>query len=290
MAQGLHAHKIKRCDNNAFGTQSVDNVTIFGGDYHALLEDSDRPSADFAGVDAEGDGVMNGLGSAVGHANDPSSKGTANDEGSNNNENSAKRATFADEIETIDKSRARLSKRGQLRADRVRRLQHVAGFLSDDALVYSVMTNGIKNNPISKRDIEICKDMLGRSKYLAKGKSTMKAPETADVQAQTAELPLTILTHYSSAELAADVLHRNDAPFLTSISNHIHHGTFNAVDNLKVDALEVGLKNAIRSYAVRGFSISVIFVDIQFKALKDRNVLGVTVSVVSRGEHMKQIE
>ena len=36
-AQGLHAHEMKRRDNNIFGTQSVDNVTIFGGDCHVLL-------------------------------------------------------------------------------------------------------------------------------------------------------------------------------------------------------------------------------------------------------------
>jgi len=46
----------------------------------------------------------------------------------------------------------------------------------------------------------------------------------------------------------------------------------------------------ICSYAIRGFSIGIIFLDIQFKSLKDRNVLGVTVCIVSQGEHVKQIE
>ena len=61
-----------------------------------------------------------------------------------------------------------------------------------------MIANGIKNNPISKRDIEICKDMLDRSKYFAKVKTMMRAPETVDVNTQTVELPLTILTYYGN--------------------------------------------------------------------------------------------
>ena len=91
-------------------------------------------------------------------------------------------------------------------------------------------------------------------------------------------------------ELAVDVLHVNDAPFLASMSNHLHYGTSNAVDNMKAATLEIGLKNIIRSYAIRGFSIGIIFIDVQFKALKDRNGLGVAIGIVSRGEHVKQIE
>ena len=91
-------------------------------------------------------------------------------------------------------------------------------------------------------------------------------------------------------QLAADVLHANGAPFLTSNSNNLHCGTSNAIDNLQAPTLEDGLKNIIRNYAVRGFSIGIIFLDIQFKSLKDRNALGVTICIVSRGEHAKLIE
>ena len=65
-------------------------------------------------------------------------------------------------------------KRDQLWADKVRRLQHVSGFPSDKTLVYSVMTNDIRNNPISRRDIQICDEMLGKSVHAAKGKRTMR--------------------------------------------------------------------------------------------------------------------
>ena len=132
--------------------------------------------------------------------------------------------------------------------------------------------------------------MLGKSKCVAQGKTTMRISEPIDANSQTVELPPTILTDYGSVQLVADVLHVNDVPFLTSISNHLHYGTSKAVDNLKAPTLEDGLKNVIRSYAIRGFSIGMMFLDIQFKSLKDRNVLGVNVCIVSRGKHVKQIE
>ena len=176
----------------------------------------------------------------------------------------SKMVHFADAIDTVKKSRARFSRRDQLRADRVRRLQHVAGFPSDETLTHSVVTNGIENNPISKRDVQICQEMLGRSKCISQGKTTMKRSDAIDVNKQTVELPNTILTYYGNVQLAADVLHVNDVPFLTSISNHFHHGTCKAVDNMQASSLEEGLKNVIRSYAIRGFSIGIIFLDVQF--------------------------
>ena len=117
-----------------------------------------------------------------------------------------KRVRFADAIDTIAKSRDRFSKRDQLAADRVRRLHHVSGFPSDDALVYSVLTNGIKNNLISKRDMIICKDMLGKSRHVAQGKTTMKSSTPLDANTQRVELPPIILTCYGNVQVAADAL------------------------------------------------------------------------------------
>ena len=55
---------------------------------------------------------------------------------------------------------------------------------------------------------------------------------------QMIELPPTIKNHYGKVQIAADVLHANDAPFLKSTSNHIHYRTCHTIDNLKADTLE----------------------------------------------------
>ena len=98
----------------------------------------------------------------------------------------------------------------------------------------------------------------------------MKSSQPIDGNSQLVEVPPTIKTHYGNVQLAADVAHVNEVPFLTSLSNHMHYGSANAVHNMKADALEDGLKNLVRCYAIRCFTVVVILVDMQFKSLKDR--------------------
>ena len=74
-------------------------------------------------------------------------------------------------------------------------------------------------------------------------------------------------------ELAADVMHANDIPFLKTTYENIHCEKIVAMENLKCQSLEFELKSVIRSYAIRGFCIKLVVVDIQFKTLKDRNLL-----------------
>ena len=83
---------------------------------------------------------------------------------------------------------------------------------------------------------------------------------------------------------------RNKIPFLTSISNHIHYRTTMSMGNMNIASLEVGLENIIRCYALRRFNIVVVLVDIQFKYLKDRNKIGKSINIVTRGEYIKHIE
>ena len=89
-------------------------------------------------------------------------------------------------------------------------------------------------------------------------------------------------------QLLADAMNANDVPFVTSISNHIHHGTSNSVDNIKAKVLEVILINIIKKYAIKGYSVGVIFIDIQFKRVKDRKNLGAIASIVSREKHIER--
>ena len=169
---------------------------------------------------------------------------------------------FAEAIETITRSQSKFSKRDQIWADKVRRLQHVSGFPSDEKLVYSVMTNDIRNNPISRRDIQICDEMLGKSVYATKGKKNMRQSNPIDDNNQVVEVSPSMLTHYMSVKLAADILHVNDVPFLISAANHLHYGTATAVDNIQSPTLEIGLRIIVRSYYVRGLNVGIMFLGI----------------------------
>ena len=191
--QGLHAFKIKdRSGNNIFGSKVTNNRTIFGNSCHVLMEGQDNPESDVTGVtqndDDEGTDDSETTGVFVNKAN----------EGIESNE---KKVRFQEAIGTVMGGRSKFSKRDQIRADKVRRLQHVAGFPSDETLVYSVMTNGIRNNPISKRDIEICNEMLGRSIYAAKEKRTMRQSNPMNASHQLVEVPPSIIDHYRTVQM-----------------------------------------------------------------------------------------
>ena len=181
-----------------FGTQTIDNITTFGGSCHSLVESDDGPNASFTGVEDRLSEVEHNQSDSVGiNGNDDDENempGLIHEdqidvEIDDDNNERIKNVRLADAIDTVAKSRTRFSKRDQIRTDRVRRLQHVTGFPSDETTLYSVSTNGIKNNPISRRDVQTCYDVLGKSKYVAQGKTTMRSSEPIDVNSQTVELP-----------------------------------------------------------------------------------------------------
>ena len=127
----------------------------------------------------------------------------------------------------------------------------------------------------------IVQEILGRSKLLAQGNTTRKQPSKADIDSQLLEVPDQIMNCYKNIELLADVLHINNMSFLTSISEDSRYGAISALDNLKCNTLEHGLKYVRRAYAIRGFNIIVITLDMQFKALKDENLVGMQINVAS---------
>ena len=86
------------------------------------------------------------------------------------------------------------------------------------------------------------------------------------------------------------MLHVNNIPFLGSVSKNIHYITFGALHSMKIPVMEKIIETIIRLYAVRGFHISLIHVDIQFKAIKDRKRIHTAVNIVSKGEHVPEIE
>ena len=95
-----------------------------------------------------------------------------------------------------------------------------------------------------------------------------------------------IRTYYNDAEVSSDIMHVNSVPFLTLVSEYIYYIIVNTIDNMEIDTLEFELKNVVRVYAIRGFNVVVILVDIQFKALKDHNKVGILISIASSSEYV----
>ena len=132
--------------------------------------------------------------------------------------------------------------------------------------------------------------MLGLIKHEMQGKTTRSKPDAVGTKSQKIDVPRSIMKFYKDAELKADVMRVNDVTFLTTMSSDIHYGTIEVLKTLKCASLEFELKNVVISHAVKGFRIAIIVVDTHFKSLKDRNLLGVVVNVVSKEEHASKDE
>ena len=169
-SQGSHVYKIrKRCDRNIFGSKITDNKNIFGGTSCALIESEHYPKDQAEEASENGE-----------ETNEESLNlqftGVFGDNASATNAYDSLRIRFAEEeipnsevvasaggaarieedaIETMSKNWSRFSERDQIKDDKVRRLQHVAAFPSENTLRYLVKTNWIRNNPISRKDIKI---------------------------------------------------------------------------------------------------------------------------------------
>ena len=88
---------------------------------------------------------------------------TRNDNDADKATGVTKKVRFADEddaIETTERNKSRCTKRDHKREDATRRFQHISRLPSEDAILHSVATNGIKNSPITRRCTELAKDML----------------------------------------------------------------------------------------------------------------------------------
>ena len=75
-------------------------------------------------------------------------------------------------------------------------------------------------------------EMLGKSKYSVQGKTVRHQPDAVHIE--EVSVPTKILDYYTSVTLSIDVVHVNKAPFLVSVSDHIHYGTVKALSSMKV--------------------------------------------------------
>ena len=78
---------------------------------------------------------------------------------------------------TIDGSRKRFTKRYQCKSDRVRCFQYLLAFPYNSILMHSCSKNGVKNNPITKRDADVYIGTLRLSECTQKGKSSRSHPD-----------------------------------------------------------------------------------------------------------------
>ena len=123
-------------------------------------------------------------------------------------------------------------------------------------------------------------NILGKSPYAIKEKSVQVQPDA--VKTDYIPVPRSVLKRYKDVTICVDVMFVCRVAILVSVSRSIHYGTVHGLPSMKIPIIEEAIKGIVKSYAVRGFLVKFIFVDLQFKAIKDRgNIEGAIVNIVS---------
>ena len=70
----------------------------------------------------------------------------------------------------------------------------MVGYPSNGTLMYVVVTNGVKNNPFTKQDVNMVVDMLGKSQYSYQCEEVRRQPLA--VEMNIIPVPPTFIDHY----------------------------------------------------------------------------------------------
>ena len=168
-------------------------------------------------------------------------------------------------------------------------IQKRIGRPSTQDFICYVSSNQIPNCPITVQDIKTAEIIYGPDVGSLKGKTVRK--KSPVVRPISSDIPLGIMDKYKDVTLSIDVMKINGIPFFNTISRHIKFGSSGKLDNLQNSTIVSHLKIIMNVYCVRGFRVTIVLADNQFESMRgDIADLGAIVNVVSRDEHVPEIE
>jgi hypothetical protein len=190
-------------------------------------------------------------------------------------------------VNTVDNIKTRCRNRDYSRALLAQKLQNIIGRRSTGSYLNIILKNLLTNGSVTRENILAAEDILGPNLGPLKGKTDRTAPK--HVRANQVNIPVSIMTRYKAVTLAIDIMFVNRIPFLMLVS--IKFGTAEKL-NSKLDAtLLDGIKHIRKVYATRGFTITNLLTDGQFKSLRPNLAnLEIASNCVSHNKHVPEIE
>lgn len=192
-------------------------------------------------------------------------------------------------VETVAGNRSKFSRHDYHQAELARRIQIATGQPSAKTLVKMINTKSIVNCPISERDVKNAEKIFGPDLGTLKGK-TVRA-KSLPVRTTNNPIPYDIIQQYGTVTICVDVMRVNKIPFLVTISQHIHFGMCERLDNLQHATLLAAIQNVWKVYQQRGFKIQHIRADNEFSPMcGDLAVMQMELNEVGRDEHVPEVE
>ena len=122
-------------------------------------------------------------------------------------------------------------------------------------------------------------------------KAKIVRAQSPQVRTHIHNIPMQIMQQYKYVTISADIMKVTGIPFLMTISRHIKFGSAGKLDNMKNSHIIKHFKALIGTYVTRGFRVTIILADNQFKSMRGSLVdLHAQLQITSCDEHVPECE
>jgi Reverse transcriptase (RNA-dependent DNA polymerase) len=193
-------------------------------------------------------------------------------------------------IESIEENKLMFTNRQIQKAKVARQLYHSLGTPSVKDFKTIIITNSIKNLPVTLEDIKTAEAIYGPDIGALKGKTTRKKPYP--VVLDYIEVPKELIATHQNVTLCMDGMNINGIPFLTTVSRNLMYRTAEWIPNQSAQSYRSVLDNVFRIYNRAGFKITTIHCDNEFQPLLDelQSVYNVKMNYANPQEHVPEAE
>lgn len=192
-------------------------------------------------------------------------------------------------VSTVKENLRSFTRREVKRATEARRLLSIIGRPSEQQFRRILDDRLLRNCDIHGQDAKNAHSIFGPDVGSLRGKTVRRSE--AHVELVQRPVPDEIWQRHREVTICFDVMYVNGIAFLVSVSRSIKFCTAEALQNRKAETLLIGLRRIKKVYAKRGFIVSQAAGDNEFHSLEvGLSEIGVALNVVSRDEHVPEIE
>ena len=205
-------------------------------------------------------------------------------------------------LQTVAKNRDLFTRREVQGADKARALYRHIGRPSQARFIQYLQKGLIRNCPITVDDAKRAHSIYGPDIAYIKGKTTQKPPTPHIETHIPLELPPHIAEHHCDVTLCVDFFFVQQQTFLHVISRKIGYRTVVPVSNRSKTTILKTLRDEVKLYVGRGFSVRDVHGDGEFECIKEellnmhkedglRDLPGpIHLEVCTTNEHVKEVE
>jgi hypothetical protein len=201
-------------------------------------------------------------------------------------------------VKTVEEIKRNFTKREVEAAEQARRLYVIMGRPSGQTFERVIRQGLVLNNPVTIHDYRNALQIYGEDLGVLKGKTVRTKPEHVkiEIESMTPCKQIGII-------LSADIMYFTGLAFLITVSRSIGFITVTLLADRKKQTMLDAMKQIMNLYRNRGHEIKeldfnvqgqpihMILVDNEFQVLKEEiETLGVNINVVSKDEHVPEVE